>query len=167
VHTGAWANRSSSSIGCVASLLISFILDRILGLSSWIADIFDYRSLMLLAGAIYTGCRIKSSFTRFVCRRATACAGFRSQDRSTVVKAVPTSTDVPGDSKIIALPVSVESAKDVEGSSIRPAFEQASTPGGLDVSVEDPPANDSSTHAPNWVFRGFVEPMMENGHEVG
>jgi hypothetical protein len=89
-----------------------------------------------------------------------------SQDRSSV-KATPTSTDVPGDSKTIALPVSVESAKDVEGSSIRPAIEQASALGGLDVSAEDPPAGDSSTHAPNWVFRGFVEPMMENGHEVG
>jgi hypothetical protein len=23
------------------------------------------------------------------------------------------------------------------------------------------------TAAPPWIFRGFVEPMMENGHEVG
>jgi hypothetical protein len=89
-----------------------------------------------------------------------------SQDRSSV-KATPTPTDVPGDSKTISPPLPIEGAKDVEGSSIRPAVEQASTPEGLDVPVEDPPADDSSTHAPNWVFRGFVEPMMENGHEVG
>jgi hypothetical protein len=36
-----------------------------------------------------------------------------------------------------------------------------------DQSTKDSLETEASVEMPPWIFRGFVEPMMENGHEVG
>jgi hypothetical protein len=66
--------------------------------------------------------------------------------------------------------VLVYEARVREGYGMRWAQDRSCVPdSGTDAVDNTDTASDTGgeTTAPPWIFRGFVEPMMENGHEVG